>query len=237
MIAIAGLAIGLGTALGNGCTSGHGLCGLSRFSLRSLAAVPTFMAVAGGVASARSGFVVGAPLPIGNTPPEVLALSLKLAVALLGTLMPIPALLASKSMLREIFVGLWTGVTFAVGLSIGGMVRPSTISGALTPAAFDGTLWVLFMTALVTTFIMYRVAQAFGVAEATVGRSGGGKVDSKLIAGAALFGLGWGIAGMCPGPHIVTIGANPFAATPALMLAFVGIGMWLAQPVGDALFS
>lgn len=42
----AGLLVGVGTDLGNGCTSGHGVCGLSRLSLRSLAAVITFMAVA-----------------------------------------------------------------------------------------------------------------------------------------------------------------------------------------------
>ena len=42
----AGLAVGVGTVLGSGCTSGHGICGLARFSTRSLAATCTFMAVA-----------------------------------------------------------------------------------------------------------------------------------------------------------------------------------------------
>jgi uncharacterized membrane protein YedE/YeeE len=44
IIAVAGLLVGYGTRLGNGCTSGHGVCGLSRFSPRSLAATLTFMA-------------------------------------------------------------------------------------------------------------------------------------------------------------------------------------------------
>ena len=43
-MAVAGLLVGLGTALGSGCTSGHGVCGLARLSRRSLAAVATFMA-------------------------------------------------------------------------------------------------------------------------------------------------------------------------------------------------
>jgi uncharacterized protein len=43
---IAGLLVGAGTILGSGCTSGHGICGLSRFSVRSLAATCTFMAIA-----------------------------------------------------------------------------------------------------------------------------------------------------------------------------------------------
>ena len=44
---LAGLCVGVGTGLGNGCTSGHGVCGLARLSPRSLAATLTFMATAG----------------------------------------------------------------------------------------------------------------------------------------------------------------------------------------------
>jgi uncharacterized membrane protein YedE/YeeE len=51
MIVLAGLLVGVGTRLGNGCTSGHGVCGLSRTSPRSLASVVTFMAVGALVAS------------------------------------------------------------------------------------------------------------------------------------------------------------------------------------------
>lgn len=46
MIVLGGVIVGLGTSLGSGCTSGHGVCGLSRLSVRSMVAVPTFMATA-----------------------------------------------------------------------------------------------------------------------------------------------------------------------------------------------
>ena len=46
LLAVAGLLVGLGTTLGNGCTSGHGICGLARLSPRSLVAVIVFMSVA-----------------------------------------------------------------------------------------------------------------------------------------------------------------------------------------------
>ncbi|QIE56670.1 YeeE/YedE family protein [Pikeienuella piscinae] len=46
MVVIGGVIVGLGASLGSGCTSGHGVCGLSRLSVRSLVAVPTFMATA-----------------------------------------------------------------------------------------------------------------------------------------------------------------------------------------------
>ena len=45
-LALAGLLVGIGTTLGNGCTSGHGVCGISRLSPRSIAAVATFMLTA-----------------------------------------------------------------------------------------------------------------------------------------------------------------------------------------------
>ncbi|MFD1795785.1 YeeE/YedE family protein [Paracoccus aurantiacus] len=46
MIVVGGVIVGLGASLGSGCTSGHGVCGLARLSVRSLIAVPTFMATA-----------------------------------------------------------------------------------------------------------------------------------------------------------------------------------------------
>jgi uncharacterized membrane protein YedE/YeeE len=46
LLAVAGLLVGIGVTLGNGCTSGHGICGLSRFSVRSLVATVTFFSVA-----------------------------------------------------------------------------------------------------------------------------------------------------------------------------------------------
>ena len=56
MLAVAGLAVGIGTALGSGCTSGHGICGISRFSVRSIGATICFVA-AGMVTVFVLGFV------------------------------------------------------------------------------------------------------------------------------------------------------------------------------------
>ena len=56
-VALAGLLVGFGTRMGNGCTSGHGVCGLSRFSPRSLVAVLTFMTT--GFLAATAASVIG----------------------------------------------------------------------------------------------------------------------------------------------------------------------------------
>lgn len=60
LVVVAGLLVGYGTQLGNGCTSGHGVCGLSRASLRSLAAVMTFMITAAVVVFVTRHLLAGA---------------------------------------------------------------------------------------------------------------------------------------------------------------------------------
>jgi uncharacterized membrane protein YedE/YeeE len=59
LVAAAGLLVGVGTRLGNGCTSGHGVCGLSRLSPRSAVAVVTFMALGFGVATGLGALMGG----------------------------------------------------------------------------------------------------------------------------------------------------------------------------------
>lgn len=237
-LAISGLLVGLGTFLGNGCTSGHGLCGLSRCSIRSMAAVPTFMAMAIMTSTALSGSTFGGFLPVTPTPDATIALAGQLALALAAALVPL-AFLKKKSTVHEAYTGLWTGATFAVGLTIGGMVRPSVVTSALSPSKVDLTLWVLFVTGLLVTFGFYRLAaHVFGVKEASAIPAAGAwtnqaKPDMKLVMGASLFGLGWGSSGMCPGPHLVSLAAAPATSAGGwVMLAGVSLGMSLARVFG-----
>jgi hypothetical protein len=197
----------------------QGLCGLSRFSVRSLVAVPVFIAtavltsvaakweadtVAGpaiDVLGGRLSFLwpPGSPASEELTTVGTLALVLAVPWALLLWLSRIrtgePILSASMLAAAN---GLWCGTCFGVGLSYGGMVRPSVVFNALNVLApIDLTLWLLFGTALVVTFALYRVAQAFGVAQANALGADPGtappKIDRALVLGAALFGIAWGI--------------------------------------------
>ena len=62
-----------------------------------------------------------------------------------------------------LYAGIWCGLTFGAGLTIGGMVRPSAVTGALSAARFDFTLWILFTTALVVSFLSHRVAEKYQI--------------------------------------------------------------------------
>lgn len=166
MMVVGGLCIGVGTNLGAGCTSGHGLCGISRFALRSFVATPTFL----GTAIVTATLSHGVPWPPSLLPiippyePKLL-LAAKLAAGLVPAYMAIGYLQANPEKaakgVRETLLGLIVGFTFGAGLAIGGMVRPSVVIGALTPSPCDLTLWVLFTSALAVTFGLYRLASHY----------------------------------------------------------------------------
>jgi uncharacterized membrane protein YedE/YeeE len=167
---IGGLFIGSGTYFANGCTSGHGLSGLSRLSMRSFLATPIFMAAAALTAMIKSDFAIGPMVPFAATP-AVRLIEIGYLVFLLFILAwPILFLyLRDNTKNLILYTGCWTGLTFGSGLAIGGMVRPSAISGALSPQNFDFTLWILFCTGLAFTFCLYRIAEhVFKIKEARV---------------------------------------------------------------------
>ena len=112
------------------------------------------------------------------------------------------------------------GALFAAGVCISGMVRPSKVLGFLDlRGAWDPTLAIVMASALAIHVVAWRVvtrkqAPRFGAAfPGPPPRA----IDLRLVGGAALFGLGWGISGFCPGPAIVSIVSGARAS-----LVFVG---------------
>lgn len=230
-----GVATGLGTSLANGCTSGHGLCGFSRLSPRSFVAVPIFMGFAAVTATVRSGvYSVGPVVPVVPPVDGLIPLAAGLAAALLAALVPVLLFTRQGSHVREAAVGGWVGLTFGTGLAMGGMARASVIGSALSPAHPNPTLWVLFVTGLVTTFTIYRVAQHYHKMPQAIAPAGG-RIDARLMVGSAIFGVGWGTTGVCPGPLLVNLGATPFEPAVLLMLAGVVVGILSSNAYGDAL--
>jgi hypothetical protein len=103
------------------------------------------------------------------------------------------------------------GALFGAGLALSGMVQPEKVLGFLDFAgAFDPALAVVMSGALAllvpAQFIARRRAGPLLVARfATLPRL---RVDRRLVAGSVIFGLGWGLAGFCPGPAIAAAGVG-----------------------------
>ncbi|KTD73423.1 DUF6691 family protein [Legionella tucsonensis] len=107
------------------------------------------------------------------------------------------------------------GIIFGAGLTISNMVNPYKVLDFLDVTGnWDPTLLVVMLAALLTTFIGYRIVrllkkpvldEGFHIPEKT-------KITRSFIVGSVIFGVGWGIAGYCPGPSIsalATLNVDP----------------------------
>ncbi|KFG95154.1 YeeE/YedE family protein [Burkholderia paludis] len=121
------------------------------------------------------------------------------------------------------------GLLFGVGLALSGMTRPEKVLGFLdVTGQWDGSL--LFV--LGAAFAIARVGFHFVLTRGAP-LSGGRfdlpaerAVDRKLIAGAAIFGLGWGAAGYCPGPAIALLAQPDIEAVYFLPSMIAGWGLY-----------
>lgn len=107
-----------------------------------------------------------------------------------------------------ILISLIAGLIFGAGLAISDMVNPARVLNFFDIAGtWDPTLIFVMAGALVTTAIGYRLTFARGrpLVGTTFNLPTLRKIDMPLIGGAAVFGIGWGIAGFCPGPAIAAL--------------------------------
>lgn len=144
--------------------------------------------------------------------------------------------------IRSIWVTLlagFSGVVFAAGLVLGGMTQPAKVIGFLNlaglaqgafPGQWDPTLAFVMGGAVLVTLLGFawtlRAGSTPWLATAFVLPTRQ-DIDLPLVAGATLFGVGWGLSGYCPGPALASVISG---GTDALM--FVGAmlaGMWAAK--------
>jgi uncharacterized membrane protein YedE/YeeE len=127
-----------------------------------------------------------------------------------------------------VFASFLAGLVFGLGLIISGMANPAKVLGFLDLAGkWDPSLAFVMAGAVAVGMGAFGVANkrvaSFLGAEMKLSRAR--DIDRRLIAGSALFGIGWGIAGFCPGPALVALGMGEAKALVfvAAMLAGMGI--------------
>jgi len=129
-----------------------------------------------------------------------------------------------------------SGMIFGIGLALAGMLNPAKVAGFLDIfGLWDPSLMLVMAGGIMVNaagyFLFMRggqssfsqssfsrpfFAKSFSLPEAR-------QIDRKLIIGSGLFGMGWGLAGLCPGPVIASIGLDPAGIFPFLAVMLAGL--------------
>ena len=114
-----------------------------------------------------------------------------------------------------IFTSLLAGLVFGLGLIVSGMANPAKVIGFLDLAGnWDPSLALVMGGAIGISFFAFLFAQkrSRSLIGADMRLPGGRDIDRRLVVGGLLFGVGWGIAGFCPGPGLVALGMGEVKA-------------------------
>jgi uncharacterized membrane protein YedE/YeeE len=136
-----------------------------------------------------------------------------------------------KNQFPSAVIALLAGSLFGLGLGVSGMINPAKVLNFLDLAGqWDPTLAFVMGGAVLVSFPAFHVAKR-GTRRPLLSDGfhlpNRNDIDSRLLGGAAIFGIGWGLGGFCPGPAIAAISSLQLPVV-GFILAMV-LGQWLAD--------
>ena len=130
--------------------------------------------------------------------------------------------------MKSALSALGAGLIFGVGLGLSGMTQPPKVIGFLDVfGAWDPSLMFVMMGAIAVHFVLSRLIRRRErpLLDARFHLPAARNLDCKLVIGSAVFGLGWGLGGFCPGPAIVALGSGATAAIVFVGAMAAGMGL------------
>lgn len=124
------------------------------------------------------------------------------------------------------FVALFVGILFGLGLTVSGMTQPQKVIAFLDIFGnWDPSLAFVMAGAIAVHFLAYRFQkhQTSPLLSDEFFLPGTKAIDRKLIVGSALFGVGWGIGGYCPGPAITSLVSGGLEVAVFIIAMTVGM--------------
>lgn len=131
--------------------------------------------------------------------------------------------------MTTVFTSLLAGLVFGLGLIVSGMANPAKVLGFLDLAgAWDPSLAFVMAGAIAVAALAFALANKLTVSflGATMKLPGSPDIDRRLVIGSVLFGIGWGVAGFCPGPGLVALGMGEIKALVFVGAMLAGMGMF-----------
>jgi uncharacterized membrane protein YedE/YeeE len=126
-------------------------------------------------------------------------------------------------------IALAAGILFGMGLALSGMIDPARVRAFLDlfGGRWDPTLAFVMAGAILPMAIAWKVQRRMArpISARNFHLPGTAVIDARLLGGAALFGIGWGLAGLCPGPAIADLALVPGQAAPFIVAMIVGFGL------------
>lgn len=128
-----------------------------------------------------------------------------------------------------VLTSLLAGLVFGVGLLLSGMADPAKVLGFLDLVGrWDPSLAMVMLGAIAVGLVAFAVAQRRRVSLLGLEMKlpAARHIDRRLLGGALLFGIGWGIAGFCPGPALVALGMGQAKAAVFVLAMLAGMGLF-----------
>ena len=120
------------------------------------------------------------------------------------------------------------GALFGAGLAVSGMTDPGRVIGFLDVfGAWDPALLFVIAGAVAVYGVGMLILRRFQNQNLKLPSSASSPIDRQLVTGAAIFGIGWGLGGFCPGPSLASLGALRIEAL--IFVPAMAMGMFLAQ--------
>lgn len=132
-------------------------------------------------------------------------------------------------MTMTLIASLLSGLVFGLGLIVSGMANPAKVLGFLDLAgAWDPSLALVMAGAIAVGLVAFGVAK--GRTRSLLGAEmklpTSRQIDRRLVGGSLLFGIGWGIAGYCPGPALVALGMGQLKAVVFVAAMLAGMALF-----------
>ncbi len=132
-------------------------------------------------------------------------------------------------MMRDTFVSFIVGVVFGLGLLLSGMANPEKVLSFLDLAgAWDPSLGLVMAGAIAIGFVAFTIAgkRSYSMLGKEMKLPSSRQIDKRLVVGSLTFGAGWGLAGFCPGPALVALGAGEIKAIAFVVAMIAGMALF-----------